>query len=498
MGLAGRCWFSIHGSCGLHPRRKQERPKQPIRRISCGSLPVSCWLVRRGRCNVPGTLETMAMQTLTLEQEINPWEAQAARFDFAAQKLNLEDGVWRVLSYPARELIVHFPVSMDDGSIEVFTGYRVQHSIARGPAKGGIRYSPDVTLDEVRALASWMTWKCAVVNIPFGGAKGGVICDPHKMSMGEIERMTRRYTSELIEFIGPEKDVPAPDVNTNEQIMAWMMDTYSMHMRQTVTAVVTGKPINIGGSRGRREATGRGIMIVCDEALRKLGLQRERSRVIVQGFGNVGSNAALLMHEAGYKVIGIAEVGGGLLNTNGIDLKALTEFRQKNGTVHGFPGAEKGATEDLLTTEGEILIPAATDNVITSRNVNRVKCRILAEGANGPTTSAADDILTDKGVFVIPDILAIAGGVTTSYFEWVQDRQGYFWKESVVNEQLESIMVSSFEDVVRYAETHKVNNRIEASMLAIYGVAYTIRKRGIYAKNQWSVASTQLPVKNRT
>jgi glutamate dehydrogenase (NAD(P)+) len=357
----------------------------------------------------------------------------------------------------------------------------VQHSIARGPAKGGIRYAPDVTLDEVRALASWMTWKCAVVNIPFGGAKGGVICDPHKMSMGEVERMTRRYTAELIEFIGPEKDVPAPDVNTNEQIMAWMMDTYSMHMRQTVTAVVTGKPINIGGSRGRREATGRGVMVVCDEACNKLNIARESARVIVQGFGNVGSNAAQLMHEAGYKIIGIAEVGGGLHNKNGIDLKALVDYRQKNGTVHGFPGAEKTDAAELLTTECEILIPAATENVITSRNADRVKCRILAEGANGPTTSAADDVLTDKGVFVIPDILANAGGVTTSYFEWVQDRQGYFWKESVVNEQLETIMKSSFEDVVRYAETHHVNNRIAAYMLAIDRVAYTIRQRGIYA-----------------
>src|SRR4051794_2924374 len=284
------------------------------------------------------------MKTISLEQEHNPWEAQAARFDFAAQKLNLDDGLWKVLRYPARELIVHFPVSMDDGSIEVFTGFRVQHSIARGPAKGGIRYAPDVTLDEVRALASWMTWKCAVVNIPFGGAKGGVICDPHKMSMGEVERMTRRYTSELIEFIGPEKDVPAPDVNTNEQIMAWMMDTYSMHMRQTVTAVVTGKPINIGGSRGRREATGRGIMIVCDEAVKRLGMTKQQTRVIVQGFGNVGSNAAKLMHDAGYKVLGIAEVDGGLHNKNGMDIKALVDFRQKNGTIHGFPGAEKAET----------------------------------------------------------------------------------------------------------------------------------------------------------
>ena len=421
------------------------------------------------------------MKTISLEQEINPWEAQAARFDLAAQKLNLDEGLWKVLRYPNRELIVHIPVMMDNGHLEVFTGFRVQHSIARGPSKGGIRYSPDVTLDEVRALASWMTWKCAVVNIPFGGAKGGVICDPHKMSMGELERMTRRYTAELVEFIGPEKDVPAPDVNTNEQTMAWIMDTYSMHMRQTVTAVVTGKPLNIGGSRGRREATGRGIMIVCDEAIKKLGLNRESTRVIIQGFGNVGSNAAKLMAEAGYKIIGIAEVDGGLYNKNGIDLEALWNFREREGTIHGFPGAEAYDPAELLVTDCEILIPAATENQITSRNADRVKCKILAEGANGPTTATADDILGDKKVFVIPDILCNAGGVTTSYFEWVQDRQGYFWKEAVVNEQLENIMIGAFEDVVRYAETHGVNNRIAAYMLAIDRVAYTIRQRGIYA-----------------
>jgi len=423
----------------------------------------------------------MAMKTISLEQEINPWEAQAARFDFAAQKLNLDEGIMKVLRYPTREIILHIPVMMDNGHLEVFTGFRVQHSIARGPAKGGLRYSPDVTLDEVRALASWMTWKCAVVNIPFGGAKGGVICDPHKMSQGELERMTRRYTAELVEFIGPEKDVPAPDVNTNEQTMAWMMDTYSMHMRQTVTAVVTGKPINIGGSRGRREATGRGIMIVCDEAVKKLGLRPESTRVIVQGFGNVGSNAAKLMAEAGYKVIGILEVDGGLLNKHGIDVDALGEYRQRHGSIHGFPGAEAADPAELLVTDCEILIPAATENQITSRNADRVKCRILAEGANGPTTAAADDILADKRVFVIPDILCNAGGVTTSYFEWVQDRQGYFWKESVVNEQLEHIMKGAFEDVVRFSETHGVNNRIAAYMLAIDRVAYTIRQRGIYA-----------------
>jgi len=290
------------------------------------------------------------MKTISLEQEINPWEAQAARFDLAAQKLNLDDGIWKVLRYPNREIIVHIPVMMDSGQLEVFTGFRVQHSIARGPAKGGIRYSPDVTLDEVRALASWMTWKCAVVNIPFGGAKGGVICDPHRMSMGELERMTRRYTAELVEFIGPEKDVPAPDVNTNEQTMAWIMDTYSMHMRQTVTAVVTGKPLNIGGSRGRREATGRGIMVVCEEAIKKLALNRESTRVIVQGFGNVGSNAARLMAEAGYKIIGIAEVEGALYNRNGIDVDALWEFRQREGTIHAFPGAESYDAAEWLAT----------------------------------------------------------------------------------------------------------------------------------------------------
>ena len=419
--------------------------------------------------------------SLTLEQEKNPWESQAARFNFAAQKLQLDEGLWRVLRQPSREITVHIPVMLDNGQLEVFTGYRVQHSIARGPAKGGVRYAPDVSLDEIRALASWMTWKCAVVNIPFGGAKGGIICDPKRMSRGELERLTRRYTAELIEFIGPEKDVPAPDVNTNEQTMAWMMDTYSMHMRQTVTAVVTGKPLNMGGSRGRREATGRGVMIICDESIKKLGMLREDTRVIIQGFGNVGSNAALLMHQAGYKIVGIGEWDGGLYNSRGIDIPALWDYRQKQGHIHDFKGAERAITEELLVTDCEILVPAATENVITSLNANKVKAKILVEGANGPTTAVADDILADKHVFVMPDILANAGGVTASYFEWVQDRQGYFWKESVVNEQLEHIMVSSFDDVVRYAETHHVNNRIAAYMLAIDRVAYTIRQRGIYA-----------------
>ncbi len=419
--------------------------------------------------------------TLSLEQEINPWEAQAARFDFAARKLNLDEGLWKVLRQPMREIIVHFPVQMDDGRFEVFTGYRVQHSQARGPGKGGIRYAPDVTLDEVRALASWMTWKCAVVNIPFGGAKGGVICDPKKMSQGELERVTRRYTAEIIDFIGPEKDVPAPDLGTNEQTMAWIMDTYSMHMRQTVTSVVTGKPLSIGGSRGRREATGRGLRKVCDEALRFLEIPREGCRVILQGFGNVGANAARLMQEAGYKIIGIAEYDGALYNPDGIDIPALYDHRQRSGTVIGFTGAEAVDADELLTYECEVLIPAATENVITSRNADRIRARIVAEGANGPTTAVADEILAEKRIFVVPDILANAGGVTASYFEWVQDRQGYFWKEAEVNAQLEEILAASFEDVVRYAEAHNVNNRIAAYMLAMDRVAFAIKQRGIYA-----------------
>jgi glutamate dehydrogenase (NAD(P)+) len=419
--------------------------------------------------------------SVTLDHEINPWEAQSARFEFAARKLNLDPGLWKMLSTPVREIIVHFPVTMDDGRIEKFTGFRVQHSIARGPGKGGVRYSPDVTLDEVRALASWMTWKCAVVNIPFGGAKGGVICDPKQMSQGELERMTRRYTAEIIDFIGPEKDVLAPDMNTNEQTMAWIMDTYSMHMGHTVTSVVTGKPLNIGGSRGRLEATGRGVMLACDESLRYLNMQIDGCRVVIQGFGNVGSNAARLMMERGYKIVGIAEMDGGLANSNGIDIHQLIEYKYRNGTTLGFRGAEAMPSDELLVEDCEILIPAATENVITSRNAERIKARIVVEGANGPTTAVADEILAEKRIFVVPDILANAGGVTASYFEWVQDRQGYFWKEAIVNEQLESILRDSFDDVVRYADAHNVNNRIAAYMLAIDRVAFTIKQRGIYA-----------------
>jgi glutamate dehydrogenase (NAD(P)+) len=414
----------------------------------------------------------------SLATETNPWEAQAARFDEAARHLNLDPGIWKVLRYPSREIIVHIPVSMDDGTIEVFTGYRVQHSISRGPCKGGIRYAPDVSLDEVRALASWMTWKCAVVNIPFGGAKGGVICDPKSMSQGELERMTRRYTAALIEFIGPEKDVPAPDMNTNEQTMAWIMDTYSMHMGQTVTSVVTGKPVSLGGSRGRREATGRGISVVTDQALKHLNMMPSETSVIVQGFGNVGSNAANLLWEKGYKIIGIGEFDGALHNPNGIDISELLQYKARTGSIHGFPGAKSFDKDALLTQPCDVLIPAATENVITSRNAGALQCRILCEGANGPTTVKADAILAEKGIFVI---LANAGGVTTSYFEWVQDRMGYFWTEDEVNQRLDRIMIDSFNDVLQYAIAHNVNNRIAAYMLAINRVAYTTKQRGIYA-----------------
>lgn len=414
-------------------------------------------------------------------EEVNAWDAQLARSDLAAEKLKLDQGLWNILREPAREVIVHVPVQMDDRTLKSFTGFRVQHSIDRGPSKGGIRYSPRLTLDETRALASWMTWKCALVDIPFGGAAGGVICDPDQMSKGEIERLTRRYTADLIEFLGPEKDVLGPDVNTNEQIMAWIMDTYSMHVRHTVTAVVTGKPLELGGSPGRNEATGRGLMIVCDEALKKLGMKRDQTRVIIQGFGNVGSNAARLMHRRGYTVVGISKSTGGLYNKNGIDVDALWEYTRRNGTLRGFSGAEEADPTELLFADCDILIPAATENQITSRNAERLKARILCEGANGPTTAAADDILAEKRVFVVPDILANSGGVTVSYFEWVQDRQGYFWLESAVNDELERVMRMAFAEVLVYAETHKVDNRIAAYMLAIDRVAYTLRQRGIYA-----------------
>ena len=415
------------------------------------------------------------------ENEKNPYDAMITRFDYAAGKLNLDEGLRQFLRHPRREVTVYVPVFMDSGRLQVFTGYRVQHNISRGPSKGGIRFAPDVTLNEVKALAAWMTWKCAVVNVPFGGAKGGVICDPTQMSSGELERLTRRYTAELFEFLGPEKDVPAPDINTNEQIMAWIMDTYSMHAHQTVTGVITGKPVELGGSEGRKAATGRGLTIVIREACAQRNLNPRDARVAIQGFGNVGSTTALLLHEQGFKVVAVSDVRGGIFRASGLEIPRAVDYYRRKGTMGGFPDCDHVTNQELLELPCDILVPAATENQITSDNADRIKARILAEGANGPTTANADLILADKGVFVIPDILANAGGVTVSYFEWVQDRQGYFWKESLVNERLEEHMVGGFHDVLGFAQAHKVDLRIAAYMLAIDRVAKITRIRGFYA-----------------
>jgi glutamate dehydrogenase (NAD(P)+) len=427
-----------------------------------------------------GKLEAR-MEQLEPTVETNPFEAMVSRFNIAADKLKLDQGLYEILITPDREITVSLPVHMDDGRLKVFKGYRVQHNMARGPAKGGIRYAPDVNLDEVRALAAWMTWKCAVVNIPFGGAKGGIVCDPKKLSLSELERVTRRYTASLIDIIGPERDVPAPDINTDERVMAWIMDTYSMHVRHTVTAVVTGKPLDLGGSLGRREATGRGCKIVCDRATSRFGMKRENTRVIIQGFGNVGSMAARILYESGYRIIGISDIGGGICNPLGINITRLMNHFQEAKTVVGFPDSDSITGQEILEQPCDILLPAATESQITSQNADRIKAKIICEGANGPTTAQADDILYDKKVFIIPDILANAGGVTVSYFEWVQDRQGYFWNLRTVNERLEEIMVNSFDTVVSYADRHNVNMRIAAYMLAIDRVAFTTRERGIYA-----------------
>src|SRR5215207_5954671 len=414
-------------------------------------------------------------------KEENPFESMMSRFDRAAQLLDLDPDLYTVLRVPNRELKVYIPTRMDSGHIQVFEGFRVQHNFARGPAKGGIRYAPDVTLDEVKALAAWMTWKCAVVNVPFGGGKGGIICDPRQMSLGELERLTRRYTAELIDFIGPDKDVPAPDMNTNEQTMAWIMDTYSMHARHTVTAVVTGKPVALGGSLGRREATGRGVLFTVNEAIIRFDLTPDKTTVVVQGSGNVGGIGAQLMHEQGYKVVAISDVGGGIYNQAGLDIPGVLQYLQKNRSLEGYAGAEPVGNKELLEIECDVLAPCATENQITSENADRIRCKILAEGANGPTTPKADKILHDKGIFVIPDILANAGGVTVSYFEWVQDRMGYFWSEAEVNVRLEDKMVASFNELCHFATKHDVDTRTAAYMLAIDRVAYDTRMRGIYA-----------------
>jgi len=413
--------------------------------------------------------------------EENPFEAMMSRFDFAAQKLSLDPGLYQVLRAPEKQVIVAVPYLKDAGGVEVLTGYRVLHNRARGPAKGGIRFDLGVTLDEVKALAAWMTWKCAVVNIPFGGSKGGVVCDPSQLSNAELERITRRYTSAIIETLGPDSDVPAPDVNTNERVMAWVMDTYSMHVRHTVTAVVTGKPVEMGGSLGRREATGRGCMQVTREALRKLRMPIEGTRVAVQGFGNVGSVAADMMERQGMKIIAVSDKSGGVFNPKGLNVRDLLEHVRRQRFLSDYKDADHLSNEDLLSLDCDVLVPAALENVINSHNAGAIKARIICEGANGPTSAGADRILDEKGVFVIPDILANAGGVTVSYFEWVQDRGGYFWDEETVNQRLERIMVHSFEDVTTMAERHGVNLRIAAYMVAIERVAAVHRLRGLYA-----------------
>jgi glutamate dehydrogenase (NAD(P)+) len=413
--------------------------------------------------------------------EDNPFEAMMSRFDDAARRLNLEPGLYKVLRSPEKQIIVSVPIVRDSGEIEVYTGIRVMHNTSRGPAKGGIRFDLAVTLDEVNALAAWMTWKCAVVNLPFGGGKGGVICDPSTMSVGELEKLTRRYTAEIIEILGPDSDVPAPDVNTNERVMAWIMDTYSMHKGHTVTAVVTGKPVEMGGSLGRREATGRGCLVVTQRALKRLKIAPEKAVVAVQGFGNVGSTAAKLMADEGMKVVAVSDKKGGIYNPKGLNIPKVMEWTKSHGFLEGFPGAKAITNEALLELPCDVLVPAALENVITSKNAPDIKARIICEGANGPTTAKADAILDKKGIFVIPDILANAGGVTVSYFEWVQDRGGYFWDEETVNERLVKIMSKAFDEVVAMSDKHKVSMRIGAYMLGIDRVAAMHRMRGLYA-----------------
>jgi len=412
----------------------------------------------------------------------NPFESMMKRFDKAAEILQLEKGVYEFLKTPALQVIVSIPIQMDDGRIQVFEGYRVIHNYALGPAKGGIRYAPDVTLDEVKALAAWMTWKCAVMDIPFGGAKGAVKCDPKKLTKVELEKITRRYTANLLDIIGPDKDIPAPDLNTDEQIMAWIMDTYSMHVRRTERAVVTGKPLILGGSPGRREATGRGVMIVTLAAMEKLKLNLKKSTAVVQGFGNVGSISAKLLAERGLKIIAISDITGGYYNKKGIDVEKAIQYVQKNPdrTLEGFNGGEKITNEELLELECDVLIPAAREDQITKYNAPRIKAKLIVEGANGPTTASADPILEDKGILVVPDIVANAGGVTVSYFEWVQDRMGFYWTIETVNERLERMMLTAFENVYNCAKSYNVSLRLGAYILAVDKVAKTLKLRGIY------------------
>ena len=411
----------------------------------------------------------------------DPFESMMSRFDVAAEILHLESGIYDYLKTPQMQIITSVPIQMDDGTIEVFEGYRVIHSSVRGPSKGGLRFSENLTLSEVKALAAWMTWKCAVVNIPFGGAKGGIKCNPRSLTKIELEKITRRYTANLLDVLGPERDIPAPDVNTNEQIMGWIMDTYSMHVRHTETAVVTGKPTFLGGSLGRKEATGRGVRIVTEAAMQKFNMKPEKTRIVIQGFGNVGSIAACEFVELGCKVIAISDVTGAYYNPKGIDIAAALKHKEENdGLLTDFKGGDKIDNKELLELPCEILAPCALEDQITRKNADRIKAQIIVEGANGPTTAKADPILHEKGVLVIPDILANAGGVTVSYFEWVQDRMGYFWPIEDVRERLGRILTESFNAVDRVAEKHKVSMRIGAYVLAIERVTKTLKIRGIY------------------
>jgi glutamate dehydrogenase (NAD(P)+) len=416
------------------------------------------------------------------EKRENPFEIAQQQFDIAADILNLDHGMRQILRVPQRELTVRFPVTMEDGSVRVFTGYRVQHNITRGPAKGGIRYHPSVDIDEVRALAMWMSWKCALVNIPYGGAKGGVVVDPKELSIRELEHMTRRFASEISLLIGPEKDIPAPDVGTNAQVMAWIMDTISMHRGYTVPAVVTGKPIDVFGSLGRADATGRGVSIVAREAAKHIGLAFDQAVVVVQGFGNVGSASASLISKMGGRVVAVSDVSGGYYNPKGLDIPAMMKYSAQNKSLAGYKqvGLELVSNAELLELKCDILVPAALENQITVANAHRIKARIIVEGANGPTTPTADEILYDRGVFVIPDILANAGGVTVSYFEWVQGLQEFFWSEEEINERLERIMMRSFGSVLELALNHRVPLRTAAYMVAVKRVADATLIRGIY------------------
>jgi glutamate dehydrogenase (NAD(P)+) len=407
--------------------------------------------------------------------------AMLEEFNAAARVLDLEPGIWKVLTHPKRQMVVSCPVEMDSGEVEVFTGYRVQYNIALGPAKGGIRYHPAVTLDEVTALAAWMTWKCAVAQVPFGGGKGGVACDPTRMSSREIERLTRRYVAEIVDAIGPDKDIPAPDVNTNDQVMAWVMDTYSMHAGTTTNAVVTGKPVELGGSEGRREATGRGVGVVAREAARHLGFDLAGARVAIQGFGSVGSVSAQFLRRLGARIVAVTDRQGGVHDDGGLDVDELIEHVRQHRTVEGFPAGRAMTSDELFRLDVDVLVPAALENQITGRNARDVRARLVIEGANGPTTPEAHRILTERGVFVVPDIVANAGGVTASYFEWVQNRHGYYWSEQDVNDRLEGKMTAAFETVLKTARRYRVDMRTAAYVVAIDRVATVTRMRGMYA-----------------